>query len=92
MPRAGARMKATVDKNVETTKTMLANYAHEMVAAQPVVIATETADDQLVETERSLHQSARETTTTAAPTTTTQQQQTTSQQQQTTTTQQQQPY
>ena len=57
MPRAGARMKATVDKNVETTKTMLANYAHEMVAAQPVVIATETADDQLVETERSLHQS-----------------------------------
>ena len=57
MPRAGARMKATVDKNVETTKTMLANYAHEMVAAQPVVIATETADDQLVETGRSLHQS-----------------------------------
>ena len=57
MPRAGARMKATVDKNVETTKTMLANYAHEMVAAQTVVIATETADDQLVETERSLHQS-----------------------------------
>ena len=57
MRRSGARMKAAVDKNVETTKAMLAKYADEMVAAQPLAIATETADDQLVETERSLHQS-----------------------------------
>lgn len=57
MPRSGARMKATVDRNVEVTKTMLAKYADEIVAAQPVAIATQTADMHLVETERSLHQS-----------------------------------
>ncbi|WLH88015.1 hypothetical protein PSH87_15155 [Pseudomonas sp. FP453] len=57
MPRSGARMKATVDKNVEVTKAMLAKYADELIAAQPVAIATEVADRHLVETERSLHQS-----------------------------------
>ena len=57
MRRSGARMKATVDKNVETTRAMLAKYADEMVAAQPIAMAAETADEHLVETERSLHQS-----------------------------------
>ncbi|MCR4541188.1 hypothetical protein NUV89_22610 [Pseudomonas sp. 18.1.10] len=57
MPRTTARRQAAVDRNVEATKAMLAKYADELVAAQPVAIATETADMQLVETERALHQS-----------------------------------
>ncbi|WP_395607112.1 dermonecrotic toxin domain-containing protein [Pseudomonas sp. B22129] len=57
MPRGGARMKATVDRNVEVTQTMLKKYADEMVAIQPAAIATEDADQRLVETERSLHKS-----------------------------------
>lgn len=57
MPRSGARVKATVDKNVEVTNAMLAKYADEMVAAQPIAVAAQAADDHLVETERSLHQS-----------------------------------
>ncbi|MGY2159820.1 dermonecrotic toxin domain-containing protein [Pseudomonas tolaasii] len=57
MPRGGGRMKATVDRNIEVTNSMLRKYADEMVAIQPAAIATEDADQHLVETERSLHKS-----------------------------------
>ncbi|MBV4455361.1 hypothetical protein KVG91_22525 [Pseudomonas sp. SWRI103] len=57
MPRSASRMRATVDRNKELSNAMLKNYADEVTTMRPAVIAMETADERVTETEEALHKS-----------------------------------
>ncbi len=55
MPKSSARVRATVNDNLERSKAILAKYAAELEVIQPADIATQAADTRLVDTERSLN-------------------------------------